>query len=325
MIRGIGIRLDDDLIGGRLAMLEQTLERLQPLQLDLIELYVPALNWVRGGRLAPEEIRKAERILSRFGLALALHAPNELSLTRGPHHREVMGAILELAGRTGAGLIVYHSGQIALHDAARGLAPLPDDEALQRMWDGETALLIEYGLQAQRDGIALAVENRDPHLWEIAALAAHGRSADDLVIHHQGMRLDLIAEQVKAVGLANVGICLDVGHAFLAAPYWPQSDYLAAIRACAPLVNHLHFHDNFGRLDDVAEPLPERLVFGEADTHLPPGWGRIPLADVLKMLSSVGYSGFLVLEIRPRYLDYFEEAVASTRQLLRQTAKVREP
>ena len=89
------------------------------------------------------------------------------------------------------------------------------------------------------------VENRDPHLWEFTALARHGKSASDLLTYHQGMRLDLLAQQVAAIGSPNVGICLDVGHAFLARPYWPNPDYLAAIRQAAPWIRHLHFRRQF--------------------------------------------------------------------------------
>ena len=50
-----------------------------------------------------------------------------------------------------------------------------------------------------------------------------------------GLRLDLIAEQVEAVAHPQVGMCLDVGHGYLASCYlgW---DYLATIRQVAPLV-----------------------------------------------------------------------------------------
>jgi len=50
------------------------------------------------------------------------------------------------------------------------------------------------------------------------------------------MRLDLLAAQMAAVGSPWVGIRLDVGHAHLAAPYWP-TDYLSDIRSAAASVD----------------------------------------------------------------------------------------
>jgi sugar phosphate isomerase/epimerase len=188
---------------------------------------------------------------------------------------------------------------------------------LAKAWRIETQALKRMALHAERLGVVIAVENRDPHLWEIAALSRHGRTARDLTTYHQGMRLDLLAEQVRAVDSPNVGICLDVGHAFLAAPYWGV-DYLAQIRAIAPDVKHVHWHDNFGRLDDRSESLAERLTFGEADNHLPPGWGAIPLAEVLAALMQSDYNGWLTVEIRPRYAHVLPEILSTVQHMARQ-------
>jgi sugar phosphate isomerase/epimerase len=81
-------------------------------------------------------------------------------------------------------------------------------------------------------------------------------------------------------------------------------------------VKHVHWHDNFGRLDDRSESLAERLTFGEADNHLPPGWGAIPLAQLLAALTQAGYDGWLTVEIRSRYADALPEIVPAVQRMI---------
>lgn len=316
MIHGIGINADHEYVNGQLSILNELLEKYKSAGFDSVEISVSGLNAIRGGAFIEAEATRIRRLLREHQLGVTLHSPNALSLIRNSRHIQVMEALLRLAEALGARCIVYHSAQIALKDPYRHLAPLPSDDELRAMWERETEALIAVGRRAADMGLILSVENRDPHLWEISALGMHGKPASELARYHQGMRLDLLARQMEMVNLPNVGICLDVGHAFLAAPYWPDADYLAAIRACAPWVNHVHFHDNFGCVDDVDESLGERLVFGEADNHLPPGWGKIPLDGVLAALRDAQYDGLLILELRPRYLPYLDEALAHTKRLL---------
>jgi sugar phosphate isomerase/epimerase len=320
MIRGIGINADHERIDGDFSALHRSLQTFHEVGFDAIELSVPGLNFIRGGELVQREVDRAREALAPYDFHVTLHCPNDLNLIRSSMHLQVMEAVLNLASALNAERIVYHSAQIALRDPYRALSPLPSDEELATMWTRETQALMEYGRRAADLGLTLSVENRDPHLWEISALAAHGRPTWELIRYHQGMRLDLLARQMESIRLPNVGICLDVGHAHLAAPYWPEPDYLAGIRACAQWVNHLHFHDNFGRIDDLSESVSERLVFGEADSHVPPGWGRIPLKEVLNALHLAGYDGYLMLEIRPRYSEYLDDALSSTRALLRESS-----
>jgi len=215
----------------------------------------------------------------------------------------------------GAEVMVYHSAQIALRPSDQDVGPLPDVDDLAESWRYETAQLKKLARQAERLGVTIAIENRDPHLWELAALARHNKGAQELITYHQGMRLDLIAQQVAEIGSPNVGLCLDVGHAFLAAPYWTM-DYVFAIRQAARFIRHVHFHDNFGRLDDVAESLAERLVFGEADNHAPPGWGKLPLEQVVSTLVQADYAGWLLVELRPRYMDRLPQIAQTVRNML---------
>lgn len=317
MFKGIAINADESVIDGNQEALARLLERAVAVGFDGVELSIGCFNIIRGGRVIAQEVERARALLARYPLRYTLHGPCNLNLARNSDLAEqVLESCLQVAAELGAEVLVYHSGQIALHDAALGLAPLPDAQALAAQWQRETEALARFARRAGELGVLLAVENRDPHLWEVAALARCGRPASELVRYHQGMRLDLLSAQMEALSSPHVGMCLDVGHAFLAAPYWEEPDYLAAVRRAAPYVRHLHLHDNFGRLDDIAESMRERLVFGQADNHMPAGWGRIPLREVLAALAAAGYSGWVVNEVAPRYAAYYDEALANVRAIL---------
>jgi len=319
MIKGIGINCNDEAIDGRLDRLAEDLDRAAAAGFDAYELSLAAVNGIRDGRIDEAELARLAAVLARRPLRTTVHGPMALRLTEPTgRHEQIFRSCLEATARIGADVLVYHSAQLALRPADQDTGPLPDPAALTESWRVETAALQRVARHAEQLGVSVAVENRDPHLWEIAALARHGKSAADLLTYHQGMRLDLLAEQARQVGSPNVGVCLDVGHAFLAAPYWPAGvgGYLAEIRALAPCIRHVHWHDNFGRLDDRCESLGERLIFGEADNHLPPSWGAIPLAAVLAALRAANYGGWLTVELRGRYAHLWPEVAAAARRMV---------
>lgn len=321
MIKGIGINCNDEAIDGRLDRLDEELDRAEAAGFDAYELSLAAVNVIRDGRVDEAELARLAAVLARRHLRYTVHGPMALRLTEPTgRHEQIFLSCLAAVQRIGAEVLVYHSAQLALRPADQDTGPLPAAAALAEAWRGETAALARVARHAEQLGVIVAVENRDPHLWEVAALVRHGRPAADLPIYHAGMRLDLIAEQVQQIGSPNVGVCLDVGHAFLAAPYWP-TDFLAGIRAVAPHVVHVHWHDNFGRLDDRSESLSERLIFGEADNHLPPGRGAIPLAEVWGVLSAAGYAGWLTIELRGRYAQLWPEVAAAARRLVQAEGK----
>jgi sugar phosphate isomerase/epimerase len=162
-------------------------------------------------------------------------------------------------------------------------------------------------------GVTIAMENGDPHLWEYAVLKANGKPSQDLPKYHARLRISPITAQLEAVNHPYVGLTLDLAHLHLAT-HALGIDYLEAVEQAAPWVRHLHVNDNFGRLDVGFDSEKDRLPYGEADLHLPPGWGAIPLAEAFSRLHS--YQGHLILEIKHRYWDNFGDALNNTRQLL---------
>ena len=74
---------------------------------------------------------------------------------------------------------------------------------------------------------------------------------------------------------ADIGICMDVGHAFL------MGDLADAIDACSGHVTTTHLHDNHGKSDD----------------HLAPGDGGIDWPLALMALQKIGYDGTYLFEV----------------------------
>ena len=131
--------------------------------------------------------------------------------------------------------------------------------------------LEELSPVAQRFGVQLAIE----------------------VIPNELSTPSALVEMIESDIDAELGICLDVGHARL------MGDVVDAIETCSGHVITTHLHDNRGRSDD----------------HLVPGKGAIDWDAPTLAFQKVGYDGVWM----------FELAVAAERRpILEQAAKARE-
>jgi sugar phosphate isomerase/epimerase len=311
-IKGIGLNIDTSWIGGDLDKLAEMLAHVTEMGYDAAELTPHGVDAILHGQLDRRQVAKVRRITSNFPLHYNVHAPHKLNVA---HHEDLelqiqtFRASLDFCAEMEADVLVYHSGQTNLERAAWGLAPPPTPEALESYWTAETAHLTELAVYAARRGVTIGIENRVPHLWEIAALARAGYPRTTLPTFNGGICLDLLCAQVQNIGASNVGLTLDIGHAYLAAPFW-STDFTGGLSAAAPYVRHLHWHDNFGRLAGFSNSLNDRLPNGEGDLHLPPGRGSIPLDTVRECL--VGYEGWLTIEIHPRFRAQYREALETT-------------
>jgi sugar phosphate isomerase/epimerase len=189
---------------------------------------------------------------------------------------------------------------------------LSDDELAEGA-AREVAAFREIAPRAADAGVTIGMENGDPHLWEYGVLDKFGVPRELLVKHHARLCIGPIVRQLEAIDHPQVGLTLDIAHLHIAA-HAIDFDYLESVRAAAPWVRHLHVNDNFGALDRGVEVGADRWAFGEADLHLPPGWGRIPYREVFARLPN--YHGDLILEIKPGFHDCLPEALANTRAYL---------
>ncbi len=299
-MREIGLAVDIEVRNGApLSALRPILAHLGSLGFTHAELPAQTLGVIIGGILQPTRINALREVIGESPVRFTVHGSRvstssigNLFDTSTPAQRASVEADLAFTTAIGAEVLVYHSG--LLRDS------YGDDRALTRGMAAERDALRELGDVAGRAGVRIAVENVDPVATYIERRA-------------YGLSLERLAEQIQAVNHPNVGICLDVGHAFLAARYL-GFDYLAAIRAIAPLVVHLHLSDNLGQveLDPSVDP-NESLALGNGDLHLPPGWGAIPLVDVFTI--AFPRCPIVVLELRRHFVDHVAEALARTREL----------
>lgn len=314
-IRDIGLGTDPP--GHRLSDLEAMLEHCRQVGFRLVELDPTWLGVIIAGELQMRRLEDVVGVLRSFDLRYSVHGVERLNLAYDPRHelaRTIMLAQIELCRRVGARTLVVHSGLQALDDARRGTRPsLPSDEELAEGAAREVAALKEIAPVAAEAGVTIGMENGDPHLWEYAVLDRFGVPRERLVTYHPRLLIDPIVRQLEAINHPSIGLTLDIAHLYLAA-HEVGFDYLEAVSQAAPWVRHLHVNDNFGRLDRGDDAEMNRWAFGEADLHLPPGWGRIPYGEVFARLPH--YDGDLILEIKPGFHDALPEALANTRAFL---------
>jgi sugar phosphate isomerase/epimerase len=326
-ITGISINADSGHLGGSLGQLADDLAFFEQCGFDGVELSIHGLDVVIHGRLQQGQMDRVREITRRFDFIYTVHPPMRLNLAfpqTGPSgvpelalEKEVFVACLDACAALGAGVMVYHSGLVALHEAAFGLAHLPDDEALEAARAQEVAALREVMPLAAERGVTVAMENRDPHPWEIALMRRAGLPDDWLPKFHGGLLVPNLVRQVREVDHPALGLTLDLAHLYLAANHC-EFDFLEAVGQAAPHVRHVHSNDNFGRLGGVYGGLDERISYGDGDLHLPPGWGAIPQAEALARLS--GYEGLCVLEIQPRFRGHFAQGLQYMRHIIAQVA-----
>ncbi|MYD11847.1 MAG: sugar phosphate isomerase/epimerase [Chloroflexi bacterium] len=315
-IHGIGIDIPDTQVDGSRRVLVDELARAQSLGFTLAELSIPSLNVIMNGELIPERVAAIKQALAPFDLRYSVHAPGRTNLAYRPDpdiEYRVLEACVRFCGAIGAAVLVYHSGLQALDAARVGRMPLPSDDELARGAEREVAALSKLAPIAADMGVTIGMENGDPHLWEYLVLKQQGKPLAELAKYHARMRTAAIVAQAEAVNHTNIGITLDLGHLYLATQALGD-DYLQAIATAAPWVCHLHINDNFGRLDLGVDYEGYRLPYGEADLHLPPGWGALPYAEAFARLNE--YEGDIILEIRSRYRDHLDEALMNTQRLL---------
>lgn len=240
-----------------------------------------------------------------------------LNLAYDPRHdlcRRIMVAQIEICRAIGAARIVYHSGLQALDAARSGVrSRLFSNEELREGANREVEAFKYLAPIAEDAGVVIGMENGDPHLWEYTLIERHGEPRDHVSKHHARLLVDPIVRQLEEIDHPNLGMTLDIGHLYIAA-HELDFDYLDAVTRAAPWVRHLHFSDNFGRLDQGFGEEWDRWAFGEADIHMPPGWGSIPYRDVLARLPE--YRGDIILEIKPFFRDYLSDGLCAIRDVL---------
>ena len=287
-------RLYVDGVGG-LAEDLGTLESAGP---DFVEVWPENLGVILGGRLDPNRLRAVGELLLGADLAYTVHAPlevNLMDLTSPGLQRDVLDASLRFAKVIGAEVVVCHAGQrLGARDARH---------SMEAQLSAERSALREAGDLAGELGITIAVENYYPERPILRG-----------AVYDYSVWPSRLAEQISAVDHPAVGICLDVGHAALAAGFF-GFDLIGECSAIAPLVRHVHLHDNLQRTNLTGEPpVSEHTVYGLGDLHLPPGRGTIPLEDLFRRMDFPERPSCCV-ELSPEGFSLVPEALSASREL----------
>lgn len=295
----IGINLSRNRLADDRALSED-LEYLWSAGPDFVEVCPHGLGAILGGRLSERRARVVEEVLREAGYAYTVHAPhglNLMDLDGLDRQRDMLKAAVRFAGRIGAAVVVCHAGKRVAERDAR--------HAVSVQLAAERAVLREVGELAGELGVVLAVENSYPEPDIVRGTTyAYAAWPSEL------------AGQVADVDHPSVGICLDVGHAAVAASFF-GFDYLRDCATAAPLVRHVHLHDNLALPDltEGGEPrVAERLAYGTGDLHLPPGHGTIPLEELFE---NVGFprNPTCCVELYPGLWPLAAEAVGAAREL----------
>jgi sugar phosphate isomerase/epimerase len=200
-------------------------------------------------------------------LHLILHAPDDLRVGTDEHDRQFNSAIT-YAALAGAELVVYHGANFELGT--------PDLHG--RLADEERSLRRLLRRAAQL-GIQVAVENLAP-VYPAPERVCHNPAA--------------VAELVRRLDSEHVGMCLDLGHAHIAAGL-ARCDLPELIEPLLSEVIVFHVHDNYGA--GMQAPRAGGVEPVRLDLHLAPGAGTVPwraLAPVIR-----AHSAALVLEVHP--------------------------
>ncbi len=316
-IRDIGISLKIPANGPALRQLELALEKLNRLGYPLVEIDPSPFALIINGELRRKQLADFLAVTRSTGLRFSVHGFGRLNLAYDPRHdlcRKIMRAQIELSAAMGATRLVYHSGLQALDEVRNGVrATLLTAQELEEGARREVAAFRDLAPVAADAGVVICMENLDPHLWEHNLIRSFGLPGSEIDNHLARLRIGPIARQLAAIDQPCVGMTLDVAHLYLAS-HDRGFAYLDAVSEAAPWVRHLHVTDNFGALDTGRLEESDRRAFGEADMHMPPGWGSIPYREVFARLPD--YRDDLILEIEAGLEDHLAEARANMRSIL---------
>ena len=200
-------------------------------------------------------VRRAAERIDELGMeAYSFHAPFADNIDiASPDDAQRNGALAEVlqAAEAAAILRVHY---FVIHPGPEHPAATSGEEQLARMHNVVTTLNV-VARRCHELGIMCILENKLPHLL-------FGNTSDILWI-------------LDAINTAEVGACLDTGHAFL------SGDMQWLIKKLRGHLSMVHAHDNLGAQDD----------------HLPPGDGRIDWEAILRDLMTIEFRGALILEM----------------------------
>ncbi len=200
----------------------------------------------------PVAVEQAGRALRDLAITrVSMHAPKlgvDISSPYDEERRESLERVfrtIDIATLLSANIVTVHPSGIEGEESDR-----------DRRWPAFRNSVKELGTYAADRGVVLAIENHPYPLFASNPVE--------------------LAEQIAEFDLENIGLCLDLGHAFV------SRQLTATIDEVSPVLVSVQASDNRGHTDD----------------HLLPGKGLLPWPEVLRKLESIDYTGPFVMEVK---------------------------
>jgi len=252
---------------------------------DGVELPLPALGIVYGGKILTRACEHIARTVCKTGLGVSIHAPLSLNFMDTAHadmHMAVAKTTVQVAHSLGAKIVVLHPGWVSPQNMAAQAQSLMQTER------DSLATLAEF---AKSHNVSIALEN-----MPVLPPDKSGR------LTTYGLICKAIKDTVEAINHPALTSCLDVSHAAISATAHGSNLY-DDIRHMAPHIGHMHLHDSFAQTGEIFTWTgDENFTFGQGDTHLPLGWGNINFTHLLKGLP-VAQNLTVTLEIQSALQD----------------------
>lgn len=300
----VGCKIDEVRTDGSLEVLIRDLRALADFGAQAVEIPPHGLDLIVKGNLRETLALEVQKILADHPFRYSVHAPNPINLMDRNDfslHFSALRSTLDFASMIKAEVVVYHAGRFTPEERfpVAHMEVEPEWVEKRRMWDQEVEGLTQ--LAEMYPETVIGIENARPYLGYSPYCYAE--------------RLDFLKEMILSVGKENIGVTLDIGHFWMASKLHRFDPFWAACQI-APWIRHIHVHDNLGISVYPHEKQQTHLIpLGKGDSHMPPGWGEIPLRDLLGKLIPP-FDGMMVLELRSRYFRFMGESLRVLKQLL---------
>lgn len=292
----IGVKIDEMRIDGDLKKLASDLSHYKKIGMKATEIPAHGVDAIKYGKLDKRQVKRIKGILKDFDFQYSVHCPNPLNLMDKGNpelHISVFKATLEFASEIDSKIVVYHPGRYVPEEAfpVNGRVNISGDEK-RRLLDFEAAII--QNISSEFPGITICMENARPYLFHSPYCYAE--------------RIEPLKEQVLKINRDNVRINLDLGHLYMASKFY-GFDPVTAASEIKDLIAHTHIHDNFGNAVYYHEKQQtHQIPFGKGDSHMPVGWGEVPIKEILSAFVD-SYGGMFMMELRSRYFEHIKESM----------------
>lgn len=270
----------------------ESLDRLEEVGTDTVELPLLWMELVIDGRVMPARLEELRRAVSGRPFAYSAHAAIGINFMCDPVylalHQRLARAHLTIAAELGCEHMVVHTGFCA---------PSLAKPQIERLRAQECETLLILGDEARAAGVILCVEN---------------------IFAEKGNRLTASASELAAelrdLDHPHLRACLDISHAALHCDS-VGLDLMEEVAPLIPLAKHVHIHDSFGRTNNIpVHTQQEALGLGVGDLHLPVGWGNLPFDDIVA-LGEFPRETIFNIELNKHRWHALDETVRETRRL----------